>query len=83
MSAAQERGLTVGREVSITGFDDIKLAEYAHPPLTTLHQPAHEIGIQLCQMLLDVIGGVPVASPQVILQPTLLVRQSSGPPVSQ
>ena len=48
-----------------------------------LHQPAHEIGIRLCQMLLDVIGGVSVASPQVILQPTLVVRQSSGPPTSR
>jgi len=47
---AQERGLTVDREVSLTGFDDIMLAEYAHPPLTTLHQPAHDIGVQLCQM---------------------------------
>jgi len=44
MSAAQERGLKVGHDVSITGFDDIPLAENAHPPLTTVHQPVYKIG---------------------------------------
>ncbi|MEM7344629.1 MAG: LacI family DNA-binding transcriptional regulator [Chloroflexota bacterium] len=79
ISAAQEQGLVVGRDVSITGFDDIALAEYTHPPLTTLHLPAHEIGMKICQTLFNVINREPLAEPQVILQPELVVRQSSGP----
>jgi LacI family transcriptional regulator len=79
MSAAQERGLVVGRDVSITGFDDIALAEYAHPPLTTVHQPAHELGTMIAQMLMNIINRKPIAEKQIIVQPALVVRQSSGP----
>jgi len=77
--AAQERGLVVGRDISITGFDDILLAEYAHPPLTTVHQPAHQIGTLLCQMLVKIINRQALKPEQIILQPELVVRQSSGP----
>ncbi len=79
ISAIQERGLTVGRDISVTGFDDIALAEYTHPPLTTIHLPAHDIGTQICKTLFKVINREPLAEPQVILQPELVVRQSSGP----
>lgn len=80
ISAAQERGLTVGRDVSITGFDDIPLAEYANPPLTTLHQPAYEMGMALCEKLHAVINGKDLADPQTIYEPQLVVRQSTGRP---
>jgi LacI family transcriptional regulator len=79
ITATQERGLVVGQDVSITGFDDIVLAEYANPPLTTIHQPAHQIGSMLCQMLVKIIRQQPLAEKQIILQPELVVRQSSGP----
>ncbi|NIV28352.1 MAG: substrate-binding domain-containing protein, partial [Anaerolineae bacterium] len=39
ISAAQRRGLVVGRDIAITGFDDIPLAEHSHPSLTTVRQP--------------------------------------------
>ena len=78
MSAAQERGLVVGRDVSITGFDDIPPAEHAHPPLTTVRQPVYRIGGVVCQMLVKVIKGEEIQERQVILQPSLVVRQSSG-----
>lgn len=79
MSAAQERGLVVGRDVSITGFDDIDLAEYAHPPLTTVHQPAHQMGIMIAQMIIKVIKGEPIEERHVVLPLSLVVRQSTGP----
>ena len=75
---AQERGLVVGRDVSITGFDDIPPAEHAHPPLTTVRQPVYRIGAVVCQMLVKVIKGDEIQERQVILQPSLVVRQSSG-----
>ncbi|MFC2037508.1 substrate-binding domain-containing protein, partial [Chloroflexota bacterium] len=46
IGAARKRGLVVGRDVAITGFDDIPLAEHAHPPLTTVRQPIFDIGCQ-------------------------------------
>ena len=80
MGAAQERGLVVGRDIAITGFDDIPWAEHAHPPLTTVHQPIYQIGTIVCQMLIKVISGEEIAERQVILQPSLIIRQSSGHP---
>lgn len=79
MSAAQERGLVVGREISVTGFDDILLAEYANPALTTVHQPAQQLGAMVAQMLLQIITGQALEKKQIILRPSLVVRQSSGP----
>lgn len=78
MSAAQERGLVVGQDVAITGFDDTPWAENAHPPLTTVHQPIYKIGSMVCEMLVNLIKGEPLAEQQIILQPTLVIRQSSG-----
>ncbi len=80
MSEAHARGLVVGRAVSVTGFDDIMLAEYIHPALTTVHQPATEFGARVAHMLLQVIHGEPVPVPQQILQPQLVIRHSCGPP---
>lgn len=80
MSAAHEVGLVVGRDISITGFDDIMLAEYTNPSLTTVHQPAHQLGTMVAQLLLKVIRGEPVEEKQIIVKPSLVVRQSTGAP---
>lgn len=78
LRAAHERGLAVGRDVAITGFDDIPLSAHANPPLTTVRQPIYEIGRRICQMLIQIISGEPLENYHVILEPTLIVRQSSG-----
>ena len=78
MSAAQDRGLVVGKDVAITGFDDIPMSEYAHPSLTTLHQPLYKIGGMVCEMLIQLIRGEPLEEKYILLKPELIVRQSSG-----
>ena len=78
ISAAQARGLVVGRDVSITGFDDIPLAEHSHPPLTTVHQPVYELGREICNMLIHMIRGEALEERHVLLQPRLIIRDSSG-----
>lgn len=78
MSAAQERGLIVGQDVAITGFDDIPMAEHSHPPLTTLHQPIYEIATMVAEMLLEIIAGRTPEHSQIILEPRLVVRRSCG-----
>lgn len=78
MSAIQERGLIVGRDVAVTGFDDIPMAEHSHPPLTTVHQPIYQIGKTVCEMLIRLLGGQELVPHQVILAPRLMVRQSCG-----
>jgi LacI family transcriptional regulator len=79
MSAAQKRGFIVGQDVSIAGFDDIPPAEHAHPSLTTVHQPIYRIGAMVCRMLIKIINGESLAERQTILEPSLVVRQSTGP----
>lgn len=78
-SEAQSRGLVVGHDVSITGFDDIPLAEYAHPSLTTIHQPAHQLGVMLSDILIRKIEQKTVDPEQIVVNPELVIRQSSGP----
>jgi LacI family transcriptional regulator len=78
MSAVQERGLVVGEDVSVTGFDDIPMSEFVHPPLTTVHQPVYEIGRRVCEMLVGMIRDEARERQQVLLKPNLVVRQSSG-----
>jgi DNA-binding LacI/PurR family transcriptional regulator len=78
MSAAQDRGLVVGKDISITGFDNIPMAEHSYPPLTTLHQPLYQIGGMVCEMLIHLIRGEMLEEKQILLKPELIVRQSSG-----
>ena len=78
MSAVQQRGLVVGGDIAITGFDDTPLAEHAHPPLTTVHQPIYQIGSMVCEMLLLSLMGETPEEQHIILKPTLVIRQSCG-----
>lgn len=79
LNAAQESGLVVGRDISITGFDDILLAEYANPSLTTVHQPAHQLGTEVAGLLLKIIRGEAITEKHIIMAPSLVIRQSTSP----
>jgi LacI family transcriptional regulator len=78
MEAAQERGVIVGRDIAVIGFDDVPLAAYFHPTLTTIRQPIYDIGKMLSQTLIKIINGEELAERQIILQPELVIRESSG-----
>ncbi len=82
MRAAHERGLRVGQDLSVVGFDDITWAEHANPPLTTMRQPIYELGRRVCRMLVQILAGQPLDEEgcQVLFEPELMVRASSGPP---
>jgi len=79
ISEARERGLSVGRDISITGFDDILLAELASPPLTTVHLPASHLGKLVADKLVTVLQDGSFEPKQTIVQTQLIVRQSTGP----
>jgi LacI family transcriptional regulator len=82
MRAAREQGLHVGQDLSVVGFDDIPLAEHAHPPLTTVRQPIYEIGQRVCHMLAQILTGASWVDEkfQVLFEPELVIRDSTGPP---
>lgn len=78
MNTIQAMGLRVGADVAVTGFDNIALAEHAHPPLTTVRQPFVEIGQHLVELLIRLIQQKPLGESQILLSPMLIIRQSCG-----
>ncbi len=78
IQAARARGLTVGSDLAVGGFDDIPGAEYSHPPLTTIRQPVYQIGLQVCDMLIKVVRGEPLQQQHILLKPELIIRASTG-----
>lgn len=78
MHAAHERGLKVGRDIAIAGFDGIADSAHTQPQLTTIDQPVYSIARQLTNMLLRLIKTEVLTQPQIIIHPTLLIRESTG-----
>jgi len=76
--AARERGMMVGRDLAVAGYDGIEESEHTQPPLTTLRQPVYETARKLAVMLISTIRGEPCEDHQIILQPELIVRESTG-----
>ena len=79
IQAAQARGLTVGRDLAVVGFDDIPMVQYIQPPLTSVRQPIRHAGRKCVEILVALLQGQVPAETQVLLPPELIVRQSSGP----
>lgn len=80
--ALQEAGLEVPGDVSVIGFDDIPLAAYCHPPLTTLYQPMEECGRRAVRLLVETIQNPNRPPEQVLLRARLVERASCAPPRS-
>ena len=83
INAGWDAGLEVGRTLAVVGFDDAPIARFLKPALTTLAQPIEETGERLVTMLIDAIDGRTGSERQVLLAPTLVVRDSTLVPYSQ
>lgn len=79
MQELRQRGYTIGRDISVAGFDDIPLAAHTTPPLTTVRQPIYAIGRRTCAMLIRQLNGETLDQKHVLLMPTLVIRDSTGP----
>jgi LacI family transcriptional regulator len=78
IAAVQDQGLEVGRDVAVSGLGDIPLAEHTQPPLTTIHQSTYQMGQQAVRRLAQMIAEGTFTQPDVILDSSLVIRQSSG-----
>jgi LacI family transcriptional regulator len=78
MMAIKQRGLTVPDDVALVGFDDVRLANYVDPPLTTVRLPAYELGYRAARLLTQLVGGGSIEEQEILLQTELVVRQSCG-----
>jgi DNA-binding LacI/PurR family transcriptional regulator len=80
MRAFQEAGLRTPEDVSVIGFDDISIASFSIPPLTTVRQPLLKMGGMAAQILLDRIEERGVFTEEVAIVPELIVRRSTCVP---
>ncbi len=79
LAGAREAGIAVPQQLSIVGFDDIDLAAFSAPPLTTVAQPKQQIGTVAADLLLDRVSNARTDNRQMIFDPELRVRASTAP----
>jgi DNA-binding LacI/PurR family transcriptional regulator len=75
--ALQDLGFRVPEDVSVIGFDDIKLAAFSNPRLTTIRQPLSNMGKIAAQCVLNRLHGLERFRDQVMVEPELVVREST------
>jgi LacI family xylobiose transport system transcriptional regulator len=78
--AARELGLRIPDELSVVGFDDLPLAHWVGPPLTTVRQPLVEMAETATQLALDLGRGRRPTATRVDLATTLVIRNSTAAP---
>ncbi len=77
MLAIKEAGLHIPKDIALVGFDDIPLAEYYDPPLTTIRLPAFGLGWAGGERLIRIIQGEGLKDASLLLESKLITRQSS------
>ena len=75
----RERGIRVPQDISVTGFDNVKLSEFCCPALTTVHIPRDTIGHLISETLLSPSGKIAVADHEMVIDPEFVLRDSTGP----
>ncbi|MFP5354149.1 MAG: LacI family DNA-binding transcriptional regulator [Gemmatimonadota bacterium] len=81
LCAVMDAGLRVPADITVVGFDDIPLAQYLSPPLTSVHVPIFEMGERAATRLIAALKGEPVSERRHERLPTrLVVRSSCAPP---
>jgi LacI family transcriptional regulator len=84
MQTLQQADVRIPEDISVAGFDDIPLAEFLYPALTTYRQPIWELGQMAARVALGLLGepvnGTLVSEPLITLRGELIVRRSTAPP---
>src|SRR6266704_1092506 len=74
----RDQGVRVPEDVSVTWFDNIRLAEFCSPALTTVHIPREQIGLTIFENLIPDSKKEPLAGREILIDPELVVRESTG-----
>ncbi len=82
MRAFQEAGHRIPEHISVVGFDDVALAQFSIPTLTTVRQPLLKMGRIAAQTVIDRIEERAAYVPEIAVEPELVVRNSTAPPRS-
>jgi DNA-binding LacI/PurR family transcriptional regulator len=78
MHALDEAGRRVPEDVSLISVDDIDLAAYLKPPLTTVRMPVASMAERCVQLVLDALNGAPIAEERIVIEPSLVLRRSTA-----
>ena len=73
----KEAGIAIGEGIGVAGFDDIPIAHYAEPGITTMNVRIAEMGASAAEKLIALIGGAPLGEEMTILTPQLVARGST------
>jgi DNA-binding LacI/PurR family transcriptional regulator len=76
--AIKDRGLSIPKDVAVVGYNDIEMAPFVDPPLTTATAPAYQMGSEAMRLLGRIVdGGIPNEI-SIKLDTELMIRQSCG-----
>jgi LacI family transcriptional regulator len=80
MHAIADAGLRIPDDISVVGVDDIELAPYQNPPLTTVRQSLNDVATLATKILIELLQGGEPERQRVVFEPELVVRRSTAPP---
>jgi DNA-binding LacI/PurR family transcriptional regulator len=75
----RERGIRVPQDISVTGFDNVRLSEFCYPALTTVHIPRERIGHIICDCLIPRDDQAAATYSEIVIDPEFMLRDSTGP----
>jgi LacI family transcriptional regulator len=78
MRAVREAGLCIPEDIAFVGFDDLPLATFPDPPLTTVRQPIYQFGFKAVEILIDLIENGIKPARRIIMTTELIIRASCG-----
>jgi LacI family transcriptional regulator, xylobiose transport system transcriptional regulator len=78
--AAREARLHIPEDLSVVGFDDLPVAQWVGPPLTTIRQPLFDMATVGAEMVLAIARGEEPAQTRIELATELIIRESTAPP---
>ncbi len=79
IKALTGQGIQVPTDLSVVGFNDMPFADMLNPPLTTVSIPLKYLGVQSARLLLEEMASPGGPKSKVLLDPTLVVRDTTGP----
>lgn len=82
IEALREFGKRIPEDVAVMGYDDREIAQFTHPPLTTVLLPHFEMGAQAASYLIDYAARPPPRPPQIKVECPLVERKSVGPAIA-
>jgi LacI family transcriptional regulator len=80
LAAMRELGLRCPEDVSLAGFDDLEIASFTNPALTTVAQPAYQMGARAAALLFERLRGENLPAQHIVMNTSLKVRDSTAAP---